>query len=521
MKKLKVSDRCFYSLILLLYVFVVGVTSYFHEPWLDECQAWLIARDCSVVELFGERLHYEGHPALWFMLLMPFAKLGFPFKETMFFINLLFMVGGLLIMFRYAPFPRWIKAVLPFTYFLCYQYGVVSRPYSMMFFAFCMMALYFQDRNEKPLRFLFAQFLLCMSCAYGMLISAAICLVWTVEIIQKEQYYKKITAAFHDLRAWYLLIFLLANVFMLVCMLPSGEAQAVHKEEEAEILDYVMRGLYSFFIAIADATVYGHTLEYWIDYEFSISFAIGIVFGIILLLLIGKFAKKTGLSAYIWLPYGFLGVFGTFVYFSSHHIGIYAMLLLFYVWIIFSSGLEQRVCPIKVEVPSFMKKYIVLLVGLVIVENYYWTCAGIVMDIQNQYDFGKEVADFIKKNDAEGEVWVINTLETEDEEFYLVENSWFAVSVNAYFKQNVFVNVQEAYALNSCASPLERYEGWGAKIPPKYVLLEGRLKDTCLSQIWGEDVLKHYEIVEEIVVNRGFRNKPLRPAAIYIYQWIE
>lgn len=50
---------------LAAYVIVVATVMCFHEPWFDEAQAWLIARDCSWREMILERPHYEGHPPLW------------------------------------------------------------------------------------------------------------------------------------------------------------------------------------------------------------------------------------------------------------------------------------------------------------------------------------------------------------------------------------------------------------------------------------------------------------------------
>ena len=47
-----------------------AVAAAHHELWRDEAQAWLIARDVPLSRLFAE-LHYEGHPALWFLLLKP------------------------------------------------------------------------------------------------------------------------------------------------------------------------------------------------------------------------------------------------------------------------------------------------------------------------------------------------------------------------------------------------------------------------------------------------------------------
>ena len=64
------------TIILILYASAVLVIMYFHEPWFDEAQAWLIAQDASLVELLTSITHYEGHPPIWFLALMPFAKLA-------------------------------------------------------------------------------------------------------------------------------------------------------------------------------------------------------------------------------------------------------------------------------------------------------------------------------------------------------------------------------------------------------------------------------------------------------------
>lgn len=45
-----------------------------HELWRDEVQAWLLARDSSSAIDLLSRQKYEGHPALWQLLLMPLIR---------------------------------------------------------------------------------------------------------------------------------------------------------------------------------------------------------------------------------------------------------------------------------------------------------------------------------------------------------------------------------------------------------------------------------------------------------------
>lgn len=63
-----------------MYAVVVIVVMCFHEPWFDEAQSWLIARDCSWHDLLLVRPHYEGHPPLWWLLLAIPARLGVPYE---------------------------------------------------------------------------------------------------------------------------------------------------------------------------------------------------------------------------------------------------------------------------------------------------------------------------------------------------------------------------------------------------------------------------------------------------------
>ncbi len=39
-------------IVFALYMFITFILINFHENWRDEAQAWLIARDCNIFELF-------------------------------------------------------------------------------------------------------------------------------------------------------------------------------------------------------------------------------------------------------------------------------------------------------------------------------------------------------------------------------------------------------------------------------------------------------------------------------------
>lgn len=67
-------------IVLLIYSVMLIAVICFHEPWYDEAQSWLIARDASFREMLVKIPHYEGHPPLWWLILAVPAKLGMPYE---------------------------------------------------------------------------------------------------------------------------------------------------------------------------------------------------------------------------------------------------------------------------------------------------------------------------------------------------------------------------------------------------------------------------------------------------------
>src|SRR5271154_2517499 len=51
-----------------------------HEAWADEAQAWLLARDASLWNLWTHLMHYEGSPGIWQTLLHIVVRIGVPYS---------------------------------------------------------------------------------------------------------------------------------------------------------------------------------------------------------------------------------------------------------------------------------------------------------------------------------------------------------------------------------------------------------------------------------------------------------
>ena len=126
-----IKKKYFNYIILFFYIISLSTIAHHHEPWADEAQAWLLARDSNIPDLFIKYLPNDGHPGLWHLILMIPAKLNFPYF-TLNIISIIIATMGTYIFLKYSPFPKIIKVLFPFSYFIFYQYAVVARNYVLL-----------------------------------------------------------------------------------------------------------------------------------------------------------------------------------------------------------------------------------------------------------------------------------------------------------------------------------------------------------------------------------------------------
>ena len=68
------NDRRFAWLMTALFMLIAGFTIFRHEMWRDEIQAWMIASDSTSLPNLFHNLRYDGHPALWYLLLYAVSR---------------------------------------------------------------------------------------------------------------------------------------------------------------------------------------------------------------------------------------------------------------------------------------------------------------------------------------------------------------------------------------------------------------------------------------------------------------
>jgi hypothetical protein len=138
-----VADRRIDALTAALAGLVVLAQAYLivtHVAWRDEAQAYLLATQPSLSDLFTA-LHYEGHPALWH-LLVRVAAFAAPSLVALKLVQLPIALATAAIIWFRAPFGPWLRLALLTSYFILYEYGVIARSYGLgAFLLFAFLAL--------------------------------------------------------------------------------------------------------------------------------------------------------------------------------------------------------------------------------------------------------------------------------------------------------------------------------------------------------------------------------------------
>lgn len=136
-------------LLLVAYAALSAVLFAHHEPWRDETRAWIMARDVPGLLKLLRLMGYEGSPALWFLLLRPFAVAGCPYWVMPLLHHLLALAAVVLLVFR-SPFSALEKALFIFGYFGLFEYNVIARSYVLTMLLLFALAATYSRREERP-----------------------------------------------------------------------------------------------------------------------------------------------------------------------------------------------------------------------------------------------------------------------------------------------------------------------------------------------------------------------------------
>ena len=453
--------------ILALYGAVLALTIPFHEPWSDEAQAWLIARDNLFWQIYRYRMHYEGAPALWQTLLHLLTLFHAPYGVMPWF-GACFAIAGIFVLLRWSPFPLLIRVLLPFTFWLQYQYAVVARQYVMFpLLVFLLCVLFRSKRN--PFWFGLVAGLLANLSLQGVIVSGVLFLLY----LQERSFTHRVFAQQHAERRGWAPIFGCASVYgalLLLCVwvgLPAPDQGFANGEPVVQQTGKLHALLVRFpgqrspdklveNQVLDDAPVVmlprpkllawpGDWAGWYLRREDALYPGTRRPSRAVIKLVFGGAAEATWpistskllacaflLTLTWWLraqrflrgliPWGLLIFVGERLWVADHHAGLLLIALLAAIWL----GHEN---PVPVEPRPALDRAFLLLFALVCALQVTWSIVSIRADIRGNYDPGKETTGYLM-NHRIGR---------------LVGFEFFTSSLEPYYAHTPFENMRTAY----------------------------------------------------------------------------
>jgi hypothetical protein len=102
-----------------------------HEMWRDELQQWMIAQDAHGLRSLVANARYEGAPPIWHLFLFGLSRLTAN-PASMQMVQFLVNVSACYLILRFAPFEKWQRYLLCFSYYLLFEFGQIVRSYSVV-----------------------------------------------------------------------------------------------------------------------------------------------------------------------------------------------------------------------------------------------------------------------------------------------------------------------------------------------------------------------------------------------------
>ncbi len=404
----------------LLYVLMVSIVAFYHEPWSDEAQAWLLARDSSVRDLLLIRMHYEG-PVLWHLVLKILTSLHLGYG-SMTVLSVIIASMGIVAFFRWSPFPLLLTVLIPFTYFLFYQYAVIARCYVLLPLLLFSVMIAKRDAFQKPARFFLLLFLLMNVSIHGFLLSGSLFVLHLLLLAKNWSTLSQKNRRKHI--AWGTVLSVLFLI-VLRSLWPASDFIA------PEISNNLLKGMGSIIVILSSIFVLASCiLARKIILKYSgVLFLIVLIFPQLLLMLL--------------------------VYSNAWHEGILWLICLL------ASGEHEQEYGNKSERNIIAKQTFYLTVFLISAVHIIWAVTASVHDLYGPYSGAKDAAVFIKNNVAEDKT--------------IVTVSYGGIGILPYFERNIFSNLHggtpPSYFHWSVKSGMDISDEWMLLHRPDFLLL--------------------------------------------------
>jgi hypothetical protein len=378
-----------------VYIILLTITIIHHEPWADEAQAWLLARDTNPFDLIFKNLRYEGHPPLWYIIIIIPSKI-LPYRSISV-ISAIIATAGVYILLYYSHFPRIIKYLLPFTYFVFYQYAVIARSYALVPILLFAIASIYNQKSDKIYLFTLLVCLLAYVSVFSTLIALSIMFIHLIDTIKARKILTK-PLLIKQIIAFG--IFVMAIALLVIILYPPQDYTF------AKGYRYNIKNFYNLSRDILNDAL---TNKLYLSIP-------------LLIISLFWFWQKCLFLLYVLSNLSVLTLFSV-KYYNSWHLGFIFLTWVFVLWLSFDKQ-DQRIENHRFA--NIIKNIVIASVLIVLGFNIYWAGTASINDFNGTYSAGKAISSYIKEN------------QLEDKKIYAT--SFWSVTILPYFDKNIFSN---------------------------------------------------------------------------------
>ena len=365
-------------IVLAAFATMLAIVGPRHEPWFDEAQAWLIARDATLWDLLAHKVRYEGSPGLWHALLWLLAHAGMPFS-WLWIVSGALACGGAWIILTRAPFPFWLRTGIVFSYFMAYQYAIVARSYALDLMLIPLIAASFANRVNRPVLYGALLGLLANVNAYSFIIAAALFAEFVLASWKRHGFGRAHVIGCATYMA-------AAMAAALQAWPPSDVSFASGPEKIPE----VSRGL----MMIAEAFV--DRIDIWSPTKpDGPSFLWGFIISILLLVPSAVLFVRARIALLAAAVFAGLLAFSILKFANAWHAGLLFMFWIFAVWIAW---------PSLAAFPTIHRRMITASVATIVSVNVAYAAAAALRDIREPYSAAPAVAELLVQQTENGPI---------------------------------------------------------------------------------------------------------------------
>ncbi len=440
MKKLFTKDNlkiCF----LIIYAVIIFLVLLKHEPSGDEVQAWNIARDLSIFDIF-KQMRVEGHPCLWHLMLVPFAKLGLPVYFISVISYIVMIVTMYLIVYK-SPFSNFIKIAIilssPFLYF----YSIISRSYCLIALIVTLICIFYNKRHDKPLIYGSLIFLLFNTHVIMGGMASILLFFFILESISLMVKNKGINKK--------LIISCIIGLFggIVLCLQLFGSYETNILTTHLDYNSLGVSGLFDYFFEKYNLELYYFTNRI---FRFNMSYIILVL--LLILIIILSFYKCKEMIMFL-VSYIYFMFINYFIFYSiTLRAVIVIFLLMFICWII-----KEDIKLLNNKVAKYCFNGLQILLIFYSILSIPFGVESYLDDFNNEVTDAHNVASYIEKNIEEDSMIIYIGLSDVSILGYLPNRSFYNLSTNEYmtflawddnvFRKVDYMDIVDALSLSS------------------------------------------------------------------------